>query len=93
MLLLLSTNSRDPCLWEESDHPAFGPPSNISLHLASSSITPAESVHKSRGDSVVRMKRWRVSCVWVLKKGHSGDGCDLASTLCKYDLRKGDCLF
>ena len=25
-------------------------------------------------------------CVWVLKRGHSGDGCDLASTLCKYDL-------
>ena len=23
-------------------------------------------------------------------KGHSGDGCDLASTLCKYDLRIGD---
>ena len=23
-------------------------------------------------------------------KGHSGDRCDLASTLCKYDLRKGD---
>ena len=22
--------------------------------------------------------------------GHSGDGCDLASTLCKYDLRKSD---
>ena len=22
--------------------------------------------------------------------GHSGDGCILASTLCKYDLRKGD---
>ena len=22
--------------------------------------------------------------------GHSGDGCDLASPLCKYDLRKGD---
>ena len=22
--------------------------------------------------------------------GHSGDGCGLASTLCKYDLRKGD---
>ena len=31
--------------------------------------------------------------VWVLQRGHSGDGCDLASTLCKYDLRKGDCLF
>ena len=23
-------------------------------------------------------------------EGYSGDGCDLASTLCKYDLRKGD---
>ena len=23
-------------------------------------------------------------------EGHSGDGCDLASTMCKYDLRKGD---
>ena len=34
-----------------------------------------------------------MSCVWVLQRGHSGDGRDLASTLCKYDLRKGDCLF
>ena len=24
------------------------------------------------------------------RRGHSGDGCVLASTLCKYDLRKGD---
>ena len=31
-----------------------------------------------------------VVCVGVLQRGHSGDGCDLASTLCKYDLRKGD---
>ena len=31
-----------------------------------------------------------MSCVWVLQRGHSGDGFDLASTLCKYDLRKGD---
>ena len=23
-------------------------------------------------------------------EGDSGDGCDLASTLCKYDMRKGD---
>ena len=30
-----------------------------------------------------------VVCVSVTE-GHSGDGCDLASTLCKYDLRKGD---
>ena len=27
--------------------------------------------------------------VWVLQRGHSGDGCDFASTLCKYNLRKG----
>ena len=25
----------------------------------------------------------------MLQRGHSDDGCDLASTLCKYDLRKG----
>ena len=31
-----------------------------------------------------------MSCVWVLQRGHTGDGCDLASTLCRYDLRKGD---
>ena len=28
-----------------------------------------------------------MSCMWVLQ---SGDGCDLTSTLCKYDFRKGD---
>ena len=26
----------------------------------------------------------------VLQREHGDDGCDLASTLCKYDLRKGD---
>ena len=31
-----------------------------------------------------------MSCVRVLQTGHSGDGCNLASTLCMYDLRKGD---
>ena len=30
---------------------------------------------------------------WVLQRGHSGDVCDLVSTLCKYDLRKGDLFF
>ena len=34
-----------------------------------------------------------MSCVWMLQSGHSGDGCVLASTLYKYDLRKGDFLF
>ena len=38
----------------------------------------------------VQLKTWCVSCVWVLQRGHSGDGCDLVSTLCKYDLRKVD---
>ena len=56
------------------------------------SIWPAGSVHKSRGDSVVRMwvqlNRWCVLC--MLQRGNSGDGCDMASTLCKYDLREGD---
>ena len=31
-----------------------------------------------------------MSCVWMLQRGHSGDGCVLASTLCKCDLRKKD---
>ena len=31
-----------------------------------------------------------MSCVWMSLRGHSGDGGVLASTLCKYDLRKGD---
>ena len=26
----------------------------------------------------------------MLQRGHIGDGCNLALTLCKYDLRKGD---
>ena len=26
----------------------------------------------------------------MLQRGHSRDGCDLASTLCRYDLRMGD---
>ena len=31
-----------------------------------------------------------MSCVCMLHRGHSGDGCVLASTLYKYDMRKGD---
>ena len=41
----------------------------------------------------VKLKRWCMLCMWSLQRGHSGDGCDLASTLCKYDLRNGDLLF
>ena len=66
-MLLLSTHSLDPCLWggAESDHPAFGPPARFSLHLANSSITPAGSVHKSRGDNVGAVEE--VMCVDVTK--------------------------
>ena len=28
--------------------------------------------------------------MWILQRRHSGDGCVLASTLCNYDLTKGD---
>ena len=33
-----------------------------------------------------------MSCVGMIQRGHSGDGCVLASTLYKYYLRKGDLL-
>ena len=39
----------------ESDVPACGPPASFSVYLTSSAVTPAGSVHKSRGDNVVRM--------------------------------------
>ena len=52
---LLFTHSHDPCWWVESDVPACGPPASFSVHLASSAVTPVGSVHKSRGDNVVRM--------------------------------------
>ena len=29
-------------------------------------------------------------CEFVLQRGNRGDGCELAWTLCKYYLRKGD---
>ena len=29
-------------------------------------------------------------CMRVLQRGHSGDGCDLASAMCKCGLRNGD---
>ena len=62
-MLLLSTHSHDPCEWgREFDVPASGLPASFSVHLVSSAVTPAESVH-----NVVRMweqlKRLCVSCV------------------------------
>ena len=39
----------------ESNVPACGPPASFSVHLTSRAVTPAGSVHKSKGDNVVRM--------------------------------------
>ena len=36
----------------ESDHAACGPPASLTVHLASSAVTPVGSVHKSRGNNV-----------------------------------------
>ena len=60
----------------ESGLPACGPPAVFSVHLASN----------AKGDNVVRM--WvQLERLYVdVTTGHSGDGCDLASTLCKYNL-------
>ena len=54
--LLLSTHSLNPCYWgEQSDRPACSPPASFSVHLVSSTVTPAGSVQKSRGDNMVRL--------------------------------------
>ena len=62
-----------PLLVEESDLPARGPPASFYVHLASSSVTPSGSVHKSKGYNVVRMwvqlKRCRVSWCWCYSGG------------------------
>ena len=80
----------DPCYWGESDHLACGPLARFSVDMASSAVTPAGSVLTSRGNNVGAVEEMMCVVVWVLQRGHSGDGCDLASTLCKYDLRKHD---
>ena len=47
--------SKTALLVVESDVRACGLPASFSVHLASSAVTPAGSVDKSRGDNVVRM--------------------------------------
>ena len=84
-----------PLLVGGSVVPACGPPASLSVYLASIAVTPAGPVHKSRVTMwcyVVAVKE--MMCIvyvrWVLQREHSGEVCDLASTLCKYDLGKGD---
>ena len=38
----------------------------------------------------VQLKDYVYRVCEFYRGGHSGDGCDLASSLCKYDLRKSD---
>ena len=53
--------------------PACGPPASFSVNLASSSaLTPAGSVHKSRGDNVGAVEEMICGCVCVIvTEGHS----------------------
>ena len=67
---------------------------NMSLYVSSKGITLAGSVHRSRTVigvySSVHVKRCVVSCSCMLQRGQSGVMWFDASTLCRYDVRKGD---
>ena len=67
---------------------------NLSLHVSSKGITLAWSVHRSRTViglySSVHVKRCVVSCSCMLQRKQSGVVWFEASTLCRYDVRKGD---
>ena len=67
---------------------------NLALHMSSKGITLAGSVHRFRTVigvcSLVHVKRCVVSCSCMLQRGQSGDVWFDASTLCRYDVRKGD---
>ena len=53
----------------ESDVPACGPPARFSVHLASSAVKPAGSVHKSRGENVGAVEEMMcVVCVDVTER-------------------------
>ena len=70
----------------DSDLPSCGTP-------ASPSIWPAVQSLRLSLPTNLGVSMWvqlNSRCVSVLQRGHSGDRCVVASTLCKYDLRKGD---
>ena len=68
-------------------------PASPSIWSAVQSIRHGLSINSGVTTWCVCGRSWRdyVSCVVVCYKwGHSGDGCEFASTLCMYYLRKGD---
>ena len=52
---MLQSRSNDCLVCSQEYLLTCGPPSSFSVHLASSAVTPAGSVHKSRDDNVVLM--------------------------------------
>ena len=94
--LFWSTHSLVPFYWGLVVCPIFPlvvhQPAFPSIWPAIPSLQWGLSTHPGVTTWCVCVCSWRVnmSCVWVLQRGHSGDGCDLASTLCRHDLRKGD---
>ena len=57
----------------ESDLPDCGPSTSLSVYLASSAITPAGSIHKSRGDNVVRVwVQLEMMCVVYVSECYKG---------------------
>ena len=78
-LLVGGGGDRSSCLWSTSQ--LLRPSGQQCRHSGGG----GGSVQKSTADNGVhiwlQLKRWCVLCMWVLQRGHSGDGCDLASTL------------
>ena len=92
VLLLCSTPPL--MIIERSPNRPTGYAGNLLLHVSSKRITLAGSVHRSRPVmgvySSVHVMRCVVSCSCMLQRVESGVVWFGASTLCTYDVRKGD---
>ena len=79
----------------ESDLPACGPPASFSVHPSGQQCSHpgriCPQIQGSQCGMYVGEVEEMMFVVYVsVTEGHSGDRYDLASPLCKYDLRKGD---
>ena len=93
LVLSLSTHSHDPLLvggvrcsrlWSTSQ--LLSPSGQQCSHYGG--VCP--QIQGRQCGAYVGAVQEMMCVVWMLQRGHSGDGCVLASILCKYDLRKGD---